>query len=135
MLQRFIFVVFSRPCYPLGECLTNLKIQRTTGRPMEEILGQEALKLGLREAVMACLCGGRVSPVDRWELLERFKALGICASRTGVTGALAELEVELELCPWAPWRLLERRTEWILAPKSEVLALLWVLLRGREKSD
>jgi hypothetical protein len=30
------------------------------------------------------------------ELLERFKALGICASRAGVTAALAELEVELE---------------------------------------
>jgi hypothetical protein len=63
----------------------------------------------------------------RWtvgELLERFKNLGICASRAGVTAALTELEVELELCPWAPWRLLERGTEWILAPKSEVLALL-----------
>jgi hypothetical protein len=91
---------------------------------MEEILGQEALKLGLREAVMACLCGGESRRWTVGELLERFKALGICASRAGVTAALTELEVELELCPWAPWRLLERGTEWILAPKSEVLALL-----------
>jgi hypothetical protein len=41
-----------------------------------------------------------------------------------VTAALTEFEVELELCAWAPWRLLERGTEWILAPKSELLALL-----------
>jgi hypothetical protein len=91
---------------------------------MEEILGQEALKLGLREAVMACLCGGESRRWTVGELLERFKALGICASRAGVTAALTELEVELELCPWAPWRLLERGTEWILEPKSELLELL-----------
>jgi chromosome segregation and condensation protein ScpB len=41
-----------------------------------------------------------------------------------VTAALAELEVELELSGWAPWRLLERGTEWILEPKSELLKLL-----------
>jgi chromosome segregation and condensation protein ScpB len=41
-----------------------------------------------------------------------------------VTAALAELALELELSGWAPWRLLERGTEWILAPKSELLELL-----------
>jgi hypothetical protein len=35
--------------------------------------------------------------VDRGELLERFKNLGICASRPSVTAALAELGLELEL--------------------------------------
>jgi chromosome segregation and condensation protein ScpB len=58
------------------------------------------------------------------ELVERFKNLGVCASRASVTAALAELELELELSGWAPWRLLERGTEWILAPKSELVALL-----------
>jgi len=38
--------------------------------------------------------------------------------------ALAELGLELELSGWAPWRLLEQGTEWILAPKSELLELL-----------
>jgi hypothetical protein len=38
---------------------------------------------------MACLSGG--------ELVERFKNLGVCASRAGVTAALAELGLELEL--------------------------------------
>ena len=41
-----------------------------------------------------------------------------------MTAALAELALELELSSWAPWRLLERGTEWILAPKSELLELL-----------
>ena len=41
-----------------------------------------------------------------------------------MTAALTELGLELELSSWAPWRLLERGTEWILAPKSELLELL-----------
>jgi hypothetical protein len=41
-----------------------------------------------------------------------------------VTAALAELDLELELSSWAPWRLLERGTEWILTPRSELLELL-----------
>jgi hypothetical protein len=58
------------------------------------------------------------------ELVERFKNLGVCASRAGVTAALAELGLEIELSAWAPWHLLERGTEWILEPKSELLKLL-----------
>ena len=58
------------------------------------------------------------------ELVERFKNLGVCATRASVTAALAELGLELELSSWATWRLLERGTEWILAPKSELLELL-----------
>jgi hypothetical protein len=58
------------------------------------------------------------------ELAERLKNLGVCATRASVTAALAELALELELSSWAPWRLLERGTEWILAPKSELVELL-----------
>src|ERR1700759_2635146 len=58
------------------------------------------------------------------ELVERFNNLGVCATRASVTAALAELRIELELSSWAPWRLLEPGTEWILAPKSELLELL-----------
>jgi hypothetical protein len=92
--------------------------------PLEKLVETQALSVDLREAVMACLCGGESRRWTVGELLERFRALGICASRAGVTAALSELELELEICPWAPWRLLERGTEWILAPKSELLALL-----------
>ena len=93
-------------------------------QPLEELVQTQALSVDLREAVMACF-SGRES--RRWtvsELVERFKNLGIRASRASVTAALAELEVELELSGWAPWRLLERGTEWILEPKRELVALL-----------
>jgi hypothetical protein len=63
------------------------------------------------------------------ELVERFKSLGVCASRAGVTAALAELGMEIELSSWAPWRLLaainqspssnRRRTERILHKISD----------------
>src|SRR4029077_972865 len=84
----------------------------------------QALSLDLREAVMACLSGRESRRWTGGELVERFQGLGLCASRASVTAALAELEVELELSGWAPWRLLERGTEWILEPKRELLALL-----------
>ena len=57
------------------------------------------------------LLRGRVPPLDRFGILvERFKNLGVCASRAGVTAALAELALELELSGWAPWRLIEMGT-------------------------
>jgi chromosome segregation and condensation protein ScpB len=97
----------------------------TAGRePLEELVEIQALSVDLREAVMACLSGGESRRWTVSELVERFKNLGVSASRAGVTAALAELEVELELSAWAPWRLLERGTEWILEPKSELLELL-----------
>jgi hypothetical protein len=41
-----------------------------------------------------------------------------------VIGALGELELEISLCPWLPWTLVEHGTEWSLAPKSDFLELL-----------
>jgi chromosome segregation and condensation protein ScpB len=97
---------------------------REAGQPLEELVEIQALNVDLREAVMACLSGGESRCWTIAELVERFKNLGVCATRASVTAALAELGVELELSSWAPWRLLERGTEWILAPKSELLELL-----------
>ena len=97
---------------------------RNAGQPLEELVEIQALSVDLREAVMACLCGGESRCWTVLELVERFKNLGLCATRASVTAALAELGLELELSAWAPWRLLERGTEWILAPKSELLELL-----------
>jgi chromosome segregation and condensation protein ScpB len=93
-------------------------------KPLEELVEDQALSIDLKEAVMACLCGRESRRWTIGELVERLWALGLSCSRARVTGALAELEVELELCAWAPWKLLERGTEWILTPKSELLALL-----------
>jgi hypothetical protein len=92
--------------------------------PLEELVEIQALSVDLREAVMACLSGGESRSWTIAELVERFKNLGVRATRASVTAALAELALELELSSWAPWRLLERGTEWILAPKSELLELL-----------
>jgi len=94
------------------------------GQPLEKLVQTQALSVDLREAVMACLCGGESRCWTIAELVERFKNLGLCATRASVTAALAELALELELSSWAPWRLRERGTEWILAPKSELLELL-----------
>jgi len=98
-----------------------VETQNTGPPPLEERLQSQARSVDLRQAVMACLTG---KESRRWrvaELVERLKDLGVCASRAGVTGALAELELELELSNWAPWRLVERGSEWILVPKSELL--------------
>jgi chromosome segregation and condensation protein ScpB len=92
--------------------------------PLEELVETQALSVDLREAVMACLSGRESRRWTVLELVERLKNLGVRASRAGVTAALAELALELELSAWAPWRLLERGTEWILEPKSELLELL-----------
>jgi hypothetical protein len=97
---------------------------RDAGQPLEKLVEIQALSVDLREAVMACISGGESRRWTVGELVERLKNLGVCASRASVTTALAELGLELELSAWAPWRLLERGTEWILAPKSELLALL-----------
>src|SRR5277367_3214908 len=99
-------------------------VTRNAGRPLEERVEIQALSIDLREAVMACLSGGESRRWTIAELVERFKNLGVCASRASVTAALFELGLELELSGWAPWRLLERGTEWILEPKSELSALL-----------
>src|SRR5277367_2426854 len=92
--------------------------------PWKNSVEIQALSIDLREAVMACLSGEESRRWTVLELVERFKNLGICASRASVTAALFELGLELELSSWAPCHLLERGTEWILAPKSELLELL-----------
>ena len=46
-----------------------------------------ALSVDLREAVMACLSGGESRRWTIAELVERFKNLGVCASRASVTAA------------------------------------------------
>ena len=97
---------------------------RNDGHRLEERVQIQALSVDLREAVMACFSGGESRRWTVSELVERFKNLGVCASRASVTSALAELALELDISASAPWRLLERGTEWILAPKSELLELL-----------
>src|SRR5258705_2232371 len=65
--------------------------------PWKNSVEVQALSLDLREAVMACLSGGESRCWTIAELVERFKNLGVCATRASVTAALAELALELEL--------------------------------------
>ena len=64
---------------------------KNAGQPLEERIEIQALSVDLREAVMACLCGGESRRWTIAELVERFKNLGVSASRASVTAALAEL--------------------------------------------
>ena len=123
-------------------CCTGLILQKFTGAvslvavetsplapapsppSLEERVAAQALTIDLKEALLACLSGAESRRWTVGELLARFQGLGIPCSRLSVTGALSELELELSLCPWAPWRLLERGQEWILQPKSELAQLL-----------
>jgi chromosome segregation and condensation protein ScpB len=91
---------------------------------LEETIERQTLEVDLKQAVMACLSGGESRRWAVGELVERFKSLSICASKAAVTAALADLEVELQLAGWAPWQLIERGTEWILVPKTELSSLL-----------
>jgi hypothetical protein len=120
--------IFREVVIPTGGVFETIETEFAGRQPLEELVENQALSADLKQAVMACLCGES----RRWtilELVERFKALGICASRAGVT----DLELELELCAWAqPWRLVERGTEWFLAPKSEKSELLALLCGVRK---
>jgi hypothetical protein len=79
--------------YPRG----TYRSARNAGQPLEELVKAQAISVDLREAVMACLCGGRVPPLDCFGIGGAVKNLGVCASRASVTAALAELALELEL--------------------------------------
>jgi chromosome segregation and condensation protein ScpB len=119
-----ILQIFGEPDIKLRSVKDPFATSNTGPESLENLVQAQALSVDLREAVMACLSGGESRRWTVSELVERFKNLGLCASRASVTAALAELGLELELSGWAPWRLLERGTEWILAPKSELVALL-----------
>jgi hypothetical protein len=95
-----------------------------TDSPLEQRIGAQALAIDVRQAVLACLTGAESRRWTVGELFSRLRGLGVPGSRAGIARALSELELELELCPWAPWGLVERGQEWALAPKSELTGLL-----------
>ena len=94
-----------------------------TDSPLEERLGAQALAIDLKQAVLACLTGAESRRWTVGELLARLKGLGVPGTRASIARALSELELELSLCPWAPWGLARRGQEWILTPKSELAEL------------
>jgi chromosome segregation and condensation protein ScpB len=101
--------------------LENLKPQ---GEALEELIGSQALSAELKPALFACLTGRESRRWTVGELFDRLNNLGLRCSKPAVAATLGELELEMALCPFLPWRLVERGTEWSLAPKTELLELL-----------
>ena len=94
------------------------------GEVLEELIGAQALNTDLKPALLACLTGRDSRRWTTGELFERLNNLGLRCSKPAVVAALGELELEMALCPFLPWTLVEAGTEWSLAPKSELLELL-----------
>ena len=95
-----------------------------TREALEELIGTQALNTELKPALLACFTGRESRRWTVMELYERLNNLGIRCSKPAVLGALGELELEISLCPWLPWNLVEHGTEWTLLPKSDILSLL-----------
>src|SRR6266481_3391583 len=104
-----------------GAVFETIETEFAGQQPLEELVETQALSLDLREAVMACLTGRESRRWTIAELVERFKNLGVCASRAGVTAALAELGLELELSGWAP--VTPARTRDRMDPGAQIRAL------------
>jgi chromosome segregation and condensation protein ScpB len=103
---------------------TPLENSKPHGEALEELIGAQALSADLKSALVACLTGAESRRWTVGELFDRLNNLGVRCSKPAVLGALGELELEMTLCPFLPWSLVEHGTEWRLAPKSELLELL-----------
>jgi len=101
--------------------VTDSKLEREA---LEELIDAQALSADLKTALVACLTGAESRRWTVGELLGRLNNLGVRCSKPAVLGALAELELEISLCPFLPWSLVEQGTEWSLRPKSELIELL-----------
>jgi chromosome segregation and condensation protein ScpB len=103
---------------------TPLQKLKPRGEELEELIGSQALSADLKTALFACLTGRESRRWTVGELFERLNNLGLRCSKPAVERALGELELEMALCPFLPWTLVEYGTEWSLAPKTELLELL-----------
>jgi chromosome segregation and condensation protein ScpB len=103
---------------------TPLENSKPRGEALEKLIGAQALSADLKTAIVACLTGRESQRWTVGELVDRLNNLGVHCSKPAVLGALGELELEMTLCPFLPWSLVEHGTEWSLTPKSELLELL-----------
>src|SRR5271165_3610003 len=124
MLHGRIVASFSIGVLQRLEVETPLENSKPHGEALEELIGAQALSADLKTAIVACLTGAESRRWTVGELLGRLNNLGVHCSKPAVLGALGELELEISLCPFLPWSLVEAGTEWSLAPKSELIELL-----------
>jgi len=102
--------------------VTDSKLEREA---LEELIDAQALSADLKTALVACLTGAESRRWTVGELLGRLNNLGVRCSKPAVLGALAELELEISLCPFLPWSLVEQGTEWSLAPLTSTRRCSW----------
>src|SRR6516225_4149055 len=124
MLHGSIVASFSEVCYKGSRVETPLTDSKPQGVALEELIGAQALSADLKTALVACLTGRESRRWTVGELFERLNNLGVRCSKPAVLGALGELELEMSLCPFLPWTLVEHGTEWSLTPKNDLLELL-----------
>jgi len=124
MLHGSIVASFSEACYKGFRVETPLTDSKPQGVALEELIGAQALSADLKPALVACLTGRESRRWTIAELFERLNNLGVRCSKQAVLGALGELELEMSLCPFLPWTLVEHGTEWSLTPKNDLLELL-----------
>jgi chromosome segregation and condensation protein ScpB len=124
MLLGSIVASFSKACYKGSPVETPLTDSKPQGVALEELIGAQALSADLKTALVACLTGRESRRWTIAELFERLNNLGVRCSKPAVLGALGELELEMSLCPFLPWTLVEHGTEWSLRPKNDLLELL-----------
>jgi chromosome segregation and condensation protein ScpB len=91
---------------------------------LEQIIVAQAVATDPKQALLACFAGRESRRWKVGELFKRLSHLGMPCSEPAIVCLLAELELELALCPWAPWTLTERGTEWTLNAKNAFLDLL-----------
>jgi chromosome segregation and condensation protein ScpB len=124
MLHGSIVASFSICRYKEPRVETPLENSKPHGQALEELIGAQALSADLKTALLACLTWAESRRWTVGELVGRLNNLGVHCSKPAVLGALGELELEISLCPFLPWSLVEHGTEWSLAPKSALIELL-----------
>ena len=116
-----IFFDWLLPRFAVQTAVTDSKLG---GEALEELIGAQALSAELKTAILACLSGAESRRWTIAELSGRLNKLGVHCSKPAVAGALGELALEISLCPFLPWSLVEQGTEWSLTPNSELIELL-----------
>jgi chromosome segregation and condensation protein ScpB len=94
------------------------------GSKLEQVIVSQAVATDVRQALLACFTGRESRRWKVGELFKRLTRLGMQCSEPAIVCLLGELELELALCPWAPWTLTEHGTEWRLNAKNDFLELL-----------
>src|SRR5260370_41272699 len=94
--------IFFRCLLQRARVETPVDNSKPSGEVLEELIGAQALSADLKTALLACLTGAESRRWTVGELLGRLNNLGVRCSKPTLLGALAELALEISLCPFLP---------------------------------